>query len=217
MPAKEAAMAESSSPVAAGVQELIAKLRGEGVDAGREEAARILAEARRRAGEILEDAQREAADTVGIARATADAELRAMRDALRLAQRDTVLALKEELGVLLRERLHGAVREAVREPEALRTALAVALDALARTGADSAELQPGADSEALLQGPLRGLLELLLSRGVVLRAGLPQAVGLRLRLNGQGIEVDLTDEALAELLAARLIPRFQALLAGGAG
>jgi V/A-type H+-transporting ATPase subunit E len=209
-------MADAPSPVASGVQELIAKLRGEGVDAGREEAARILADAHRRAEEVLENAQREAADMVGIARATAEAEVRAMREALRLAQRDTVLALKDELTGLLCARLQSAVRDALREPEAMRTALAVALDALARSGADGAELQPAAESEALLQGPLRGLLDVLLARGVVLRAGVPQAAGLRLRLNGQGIEVDLTDEALAELLAARLIPRFQALLDGRA-
>jgi len=209
-------MADTSSAVASGVQELIAKLRGEGVNAGREEAARILADAHRRAEEIVESAQRQAADTIGMARATMEADLRAMREALRLAQRDTVLALKEELTVLLGARLRSAVRDALHEPEALGSALAVALDALTSSGAEGAELQLDAESEALLHGPLRGLLDALLARGVVLRAGLPEAAGLRLRLNGQGIEVDLTDETLAELLAARLMPRFQALLDGRA-
>ena len=209
-------MADTQSPVASGVQDLIARLRGEGVDAGRQEAARILEEAHRRAAEILENANKEAADLVGIARATAQAELRAMREALRLAQRDTVLVLKEELISLLRDRLQAAVQAELHDPEGLRAVLAAALGALPAGGNTGAELLAGADTEPLLDGALRPLLEQLLERGVVLRGGVPQAAGLRLRLNGQGIELDLTDEALTELLAARLIVRFHALLDGQA-
>jgi V/A-type H+-transporting ATPase subunit E len=209
-------MADAQSPIASGVQELVARLRGEGVDAGRQEAARILEEARRRAAEILDNANREAAETVGIARATAQAELRAMREALRLAQRDTVLALKEELSALLRDQLHGAVRAQLSEPGGLRAALTAVLGALPSAGSAPAELLLGAQSGPALQGALSQLLEQLLERGVVLRGGAPQAAGVRLRLNGEGIELDFTDESLTELLSARLMARFHALLDGRA-
>jgi V/A-type H+-transporting ATPase subunit E len=209
-------MAKATSPVASGVQELIARLRGEGVDAARQEAAHILEEAHRRAEEILDNAHKEAANTVGIARATAGAELRAMREALRLAQRDTVLALQEELTALLHDRLQAAVQAHLRSPDGLHAALTALVNALPAGEVASADLIAAPETQALLDGALRPLLEQLLERGVVLRAGLSHAVGVRLRLNGQGIELDLTDAALTELLGARLIARFHTLLQGGA-
>jgi len=207
-------MAESPSPVASGVQELITKLRDEGVDAGRQEAARILEAAHQRAAEILDSAQKESADTVGIARATAQTELRAMREALRLAQRDTVLMLKEELTALLRDRLHAAVRTYLHSPDGLQALLTAALGALPLGEAVSVELIAAPETQALLDDLLQPLLVQLLERGVALRAGVPNAAGLRLRLNGQAIELDMTDESLTELLAARLVTRFHALLEG---
>lgn len=207
-------MSENQSAVASGVQELMARLRSEGVDAGREEAVRILEEAHRRADEILENALKESANTVGIARATAAAELRAMREALRLAQRDTVLVLKEELTALLRDRLHAAVQTHLQSPDGLQAALAAALNALPAGEAANIDLIAAPETHLLLDGTLRTLLDQLLERGVTLRAGVPHAAGLRLRLNGQGIELDMTDEALTELLGARLMARFHALLEG---
>jgi V/A-type H+-transporting ATPase subunit E len=209
-------VAESVSQVASGVQELIAKLRSEGVDAGRQEAARILEDAHRRAEEIVESAQREAADTVGIARATAQAELRAMREALRVAQRDTVLALKEELTALLRDRLQALIAAHLASPDGLQAVLNAALSAIPSGGAAGAELIASPQTQALAQSALQPVLQQLLDRGATLRAGVPHAAGVRLRLGDQGVELDLTDEALTELLAARLMGRFHALLDGHA-
>lgn len=205
-------MSDGRPAAASGVQELIARLHREGLDAGRQEASRLLDEARVRADEILKSAHKEAAETVRAARAAAAAERKAMREALRLAQRDSVLALKEELATLLRDRLFAAMQAHLRTPDGLQAVLIAALNALPPGEHASAELLADAETEKLLHGALGHLLEQLLARGILLRAGVSHAAGLRLRLNGQGIELDMTDEALTELLTARLLARFHMLL-----
>jgi vacuolar-type H+-ATPase subunit E/Vma4 len=139
-----------------------------------------------------------------------------MREALRLARRDTVLAVKEELTALLRDRLQMAIAAHLATPDGLQAALSAALNAMLSGGAAGAEITLSPMTHALAQGALHSLLQQLLEQGATLRAGVPHAAGLRLRLRDQGIELDLTDEALTELLGARLMARFHALLEGRA-
>lgn len=192
----------------------MARLRDEGVEAGRHEAARIIEEAHRRADDILESARREAVDTVGTARATAESELRAMREALRVAHRDTVLMLKEELTALLRDRLQVVMRDHLDRPEGLEALLDALLRMLPRDEATQAELSGAPLRNSDAGGALGPLLAQLLERGVVLKAGVLDATGLRLRWEGRGVELDMTDQALAEMLSGRLVTRFHDLLEG---
>ena len=76
---------------ASGVETLIARLRDEGVGAGRDEAERIVAEAQALARATVEEAQLQAADTLERARRQAANLQRAGEDALKAAARDAVL------------------------------------------------------------------------------------------------------------------------------
>lgn len=179
-----------------GIDTLIARLHGEGVDAGRREAERILAEARASAEQLLSQARAAAQACQAEARAAASAQAEAAGHALELARRDALLILKDELCVQLAGRLTRLVAQAGRDETLLRRVLSAALD-----GIDDAAL---ADVDRLLANTL----ESLLAEGINSRSG------LHLSLQGQEVHIDLSDQALGELLGAQLLPRFRARLDG---
>ena len=65
--------ANEALPASSGVDGLIAKLRDEGVSAGREKAEQIVADARAKANEIVEKANKEAHDHIEASRKESDA------------------------------------------------------------------------------------------------------------------------------------------------
>jgi V/A-type H+-transporting ATPase subunit E len=213
-----------------GVQELIDRLRQEGVTEGRARAEQIVSEAERRAAWTVQQAEEEAERIKTQARQDAD-RLRAAADqAIHAAGRDAVLDLKAELTARFSARVEQMVGQAMDEPEVLRDLiLAVAgrvregerLEAAERLQVllpantpDLAELRRHAEhgGDPLSRLTL-GLSARQLRDGVEIAVG-DQGRGLRLRLAETDIVIDLTDEAVADLLLAHLLPRFRALLEG---
>ncbi len=220
----------SETPRSSGVQELIDRLRQDGVSAGREQADALVEQARSEAREIRDEAEAEAERIRQAAREEAESLQRATREALDLAYRDTVLCLKEALTRDFRSRLEGLVAETLGDPELLRGLVlevagralpddirghdleielpeqAVALDELRR------------DPESARNDPLSGLVVDLaaeqLRDGVTITHACGRRAGLVLRLTDADVEVDLSDTAVAEQILQHLVPRFRALLDG---
>ena len=94
-------MAETMK-TSSGVQELIDRIRDQGVEAAQEESNRLLHSARQQAAEIVAQAKSEAEAMHAKATAEVDAYRAASMDGLRLAARDTVLDLKAQGHVSVR-------------------------------------------------------------------------------------------------------------------
>jgi len=217
---------------ASGVEALIARLREEGVAAGRGEAERLVADAQARAREILGKAEAEAKAKVAEARGEADKLRRAGEEALRVAMRDTVLGLREQLAKRFAADIVRAVSAATRDEELLkRMILAVAARAREEGNLDEADeadvILPRAaigldelrrQPEELREGSLAGFVAA--STGSILREGVTfgraddEQGGIRVVLGDRGVSIDLTDKALADVLLSHLQPRFRALLEG---
>ena len=86
-------MAETTQ-TSSGVQELIDRIRDQGVQAAQEKADRLVRDARQQAHEIVSQAKGEAEAAHAKARTETEAYRQASLDALRLAARDTVLDLE---------------------------------------------------------------------------------------------------------------------------
>ena len=80
-----------------GVEELIQRLREQGVAAGKSQADELLEQTRRLAEQRLEAARREAEEIVQLAREDAKQTKQAGEEAVQLAVRDSILRLKSEL------------------------------------------------------------------------------------------------------------------------
>jgi V/A-type H+-transporting ATPase subunit E len=208
-----------SNLVSSGVQELIARIRDEGVQAGKQEADHLVQEAHKRAADILEQARSEAESMLAKARAEIDRERQAAREALQQAVRDTVLAFKERLTTRFVEEVKGLVGKELRDMDFLRQMiLAIAGQATPDEAQNRAlellisnELFPAADDGAQsLRSFIVGLSSQVMQGGIVLKPSGDTKPGIRLRLVGEDLEVDLTDAALTDLLLKHLLPRFRA-------
>jgi V/A-type H+-transporting ATPase subunit E len=214
-----------------GVQELIDRLRHEGVEEGRARAQQIVEEAERRAAWTVTQAEEEAERLKAEARGEAE-RLRAAADqAIRAAGRDAVLDLKAELTARFSTRVEHLVGREVADMALLRDLILAAasrvrddqrLDAAGRLKAllphesvDLAQLRRDQEhaGEDELSRLVLGLASEDLRDGVEIGIG-EHGRGIRLQLVDSQVTIDLTDEAVADLLLEHLLPRFRALLEG---
>ena len=226
------AKAEKALPPAHGVDALIAKLRDEGVSAGRGEADKIIAEARAEAKRIIDKASAEAKQHLTAARKEGDAYQAAGEEAVKTAMRDTVLDMKARLMQRFSADVRRLTSEELGEQETLKQMI---LELVGRVRADAsldkaeevevilpekaagleelrknpAELQKGAATKYVL-----GLTDEMLREGVTFSASEDVKSGIRIRIVKGEITLELTDEAIAALLLQHLQPRFRAVLEG---
>jgi V/A-type H+-transporting ATPase subunit E len=216
-------------PRVSGVQELIDRLRREGVTQGRSEAEALVIAAREEATRVLDTARREAEQITAAAQADAQRLKAAAEDSLRLAVRDAVLTLEEALRADFSVKLRRLIAHTMEDREFLeRLILEVARRAMPEDTGQSVEVLLPSDTityEELQRDP-KELAENSLSRFVldlasdVLREGLTFAPdedprrGLRISIKDQDIEIDLTEQAVTTLLMDHLAPRFRALMDG---
>lgn len=222
---------EKALAVSQGVEELVEKLRAKGVEAGRAEGNSIIAEAKKEAAQILDAARAKATELVQEAQESAEEQKQAAQDACEVAARDTILNLRTQLSDRLHEDVRNMVAHEMKDPEMLKKLILIVagratenleLDQeeaeilLPRSvlGLDEIHEDPSLLEDDLLTDLLVGLNKEMLHEGVVLKPGTELQGGLSVKLVQQNVEVNLSDEVVAELLLAHLQPRFRALLEG---
>ena len=217
-------MAETTT-TSSGVQELIDRIRDQGVQAAQDEAARLLVNARQQAQEIVSQAKAEAEAAQAKARAETEAYRQASLDALRLAARDTVLDLEARVLARFEEFVKRLVVSATRDKELVRSIVLVLAGHAAEEFIQDKEVEVRISS-ALLEGQTgpvfkeEGKLAILGLSSDMLREGLelvPDSEiegGARVRLVQDKLEIDLSDRVIARMISQRLIPRFKAIMEG---
>jgi V/A-type H+-transporting ATPase subunit E len=213
----------------AGVENLIGRLRDEGIAQGRSQAEAVVTAAQQQAADLVATAQREAEAVMTKAKEEAAKQKAAGEDAIRLAMRDTILSLESDLIEVFRDRLRHLVKGVLADPAFLqRLILEVAGRAApAPTAAPVELLLPAAlvSLEDLRRTPEEAkpgtLMHFVLSMGGgMLRDGMRFGVsdddeaGIRVRLIEDDVQVDFTESAFSDLLLRHMIPRFRALLRG---
>ncbi len=217
-------MAETTK-TSSGVQELIDRIRHQGVQAAQEEADRLLRHARQQATEIVGQAKAEADATHEKARAEIEAYRVASIEALRLATRDTVLDLKARVAARFEEFVKRLVISATRDKELVRSIVLVLAGHAAEEFIGDKEIEVRLSS-SLLEGQtgpvfkeegklaILGLSSDMLREGVELVSDSDIEGGARVRLVRDKLDIDLSDRAIARMLSERLLPRFRAILEG---
>ncbi len=210
-----------------GVRELIGRLRDDGVKAGREEAERRVQEGRQEAEKIIASSRAEAAALEKAARERIEAERKAAQDAIRMAYRDTRLKLAGEVRAAFSVHLRRLVSAELRDPEFLRRML-LALFGRALEGLDAAQpievlvpadlfvdrklVQPTAAAKDQFNKLLRGVTGDMLRDGITVNPSGALKGGFRVQLAGQDLEIDLSDETVANLMLEYLLPRYRDLV-----
>jgi V/A-type H+-transporting ATPase subunit E len=217
-------------PIASGVEALIERLRNEGVDEGRSKAQRIISEAETRASWMVAQAREEAERITHRAREEARRSQKGAEEAMLIAARDALLSVKAELTQQFAGKVRRLVSETVSKEKILEQ---MVLELVGRTRdevGDEGEVEVilphdviGVDElrrniNDLKEGPLSNFIRAqstdMVREGVSFGVSEEGEGGLRLKLQGGEIELDMTDQALAALLLQHLQPRFRALLEG---
>lgn len=219
-----------SVAASSGVEALIDQLREQGVRSGQEEAARLVEEAEHRADWLVEQARQQAREMVERARREADQLRGAGEEALRIAARDVHLEVKESLGQRFTEQLQRLVAEQMNDRDFLRQLVLELVTKSARDmalneaedvtvllpeqviGLDELRLHPTEYQNGQLSGFVRSLAVGQLREGV--QIDLHAGEGIRVLLNDQAVQIDLSSAAIARLLLKHLQPRFRAMLDG---
>lgn len=206
-----------------GVKELIERIRDEGVHSARQEEERILSEARAQAARIVSDAKAQAAKIRKEAEAAVQREQMAAIEALRIAARDTGLELRSAVLSAFEEHVRRLVTDVTTDGSVLRDMIMVLAGRAAEEyirDKEAAILVPKhlADDvppelEEFLHGTAVAISADVLRKGIELIPSSEIQGGARVRLVNEDLEVDLSDEALSEMMLKLLLPRYRKILA----
>jgi len=195
------------------VQELINKIKQEGVQQAEEEARRIEAEAKRHAEGIVQNAREEARRTVEQGKKEIQQNQEAVRAALKQAGRDMILKLKEQINAVLRAVIEREVRDSL-DAQQLSGLLEEAIKAY------MAKQQDVSDIKVLLgEKDLRKIAESFtaklqdrLKKPITIQSATDIGAGFIISFNAGSSSFDFTDISLVEYLANFLNDEVAALL-----
>ena len=216
-------MAEET-PSSVGVQDLISRIRDDGVQAGKQESERLVAEARKTAAQLVADAQAEVEELRQKATAEIDSVKGAALEALKLAARDTGLQLEAEVMKSFENHVKRLIAPVTHDGSFMKALILVLAGAAVEEHLKDRQLQilvsdllAGRENQELDGQLMEGVLGIsgeMLREGVELIPASDVSGGARVRVVGEDLELDLTDQAISELLMKHLLPRYRAILEG---
>jgi V/A-type H+-transporting ATPase subunit E len=193
------------------LQELIDKIKKEGIEAASQEAARLSSQAEGEAKRIVDAARREAADIIAKGKADAERAEKAGEAALRQASRNLVLAFKKEIETLL-DKIIVLKTEAVYTDEVLKKALPELLKNWGSRGSDSLDVLLSEKDRKGLEAYFTGTLASELNKGLELKTDRGLGAGFRIAEKDGSAYYDFSAESVAELLSAYLNPHLAEIL-----
>jgi V/A-type H+-transporting ATPase subunit E len=192
------------------LQELIDKIKKDGIESASEAASRLKAQAEAEAKRIVEAANREAENIVAKAKSDAERFEKAGVATLEQASRNLVLAFKGEIQAVL-DKITVRETAAAYSEDTLKAALPDLIKGWADKG-DSLDLILNEGQLAKLESFFREKLAGELKKGLELKPGRSLDAGFRIANRDGSAYYDFSAESVAELLSAYLNPRLAEIL-----
>jgi len=196
------------------LEDLIEKIKKEGIEEGQQAADAIVSKAEEQAASIIDNARSEAGKIISEARIQAEKMQENAQQALRQAARDVELLLKERFSALFDRVFRREVGRAL-TPEFLQGIILKLVTGWTEKGKVEVVITE-ADREKLETLLFEHLAEELRD-SVTLRVSNSVARGFRFELKDGRVYYDFTDETIAEALKAFINPSLQAILNGKDG
>jgi len=216
---------QEQTKTGAGVQDLVDRIRDQGVLAATEKANKIIRDAEAKSAKMLADAKLEVERLRENARIEIEADRAAALEALKLSARDTMLQLKAKVASAFEVFVQRLVTSATRDEQFIKSIVLVLANHVEKELIGDKEIQI-LISESILTGQpieklrdrtkqtILGLSSEMLREGVELIPSSEIEGGASVRLVKDKLEIDLSDKAISKLLYQRILPRFQAILEG---
>ncbi len=208
-----------------GVQNLVDRIRDQGILAANEKANKILRDAEAKSAKMLADAKLEVEKLRETARLEIEADHAAALEALKLSARDAMLQLKAKVSSEFEVFVQRLVTSATRDEQFIKAIVLVLAGHVKEELIGDKDIQiliselilTGKHNEELGERGKQTILSLsseMLREGVELIPSSDIQGGANVRLVKDKLEIDLSDKAIASLLYQRIMPRFQAILEG---
>ena len=194
------------------LQELVDKIKKDGVDAASAEADRIVQEAEGKAKSIVANAQREAESIVRGGKESAEREKKAAEDAIRQAARNLLISFRDGIEAQLSAIIRAETDKAL-DASALKAALPDVIKAWAAEKGDAGlEVLLPANKLADVQSFLLSQLKGKVAGGIEISAGEGIEGGFRIAEKDGSAYYDFSAEAVADLFSSYLTPKVAELM-----
>ena len=197
------------------LQELLDKIKSEGVKAAEAESARIREEAEKRSREMLQRAEQEATEIVARAREEAARFEQTSREAVKQAARNAILGVRQGVVEIFDALLRQETREALSGPNLAEVIVALVKAWPEKEVSSLEALLPPDDLSKLEKGLKARLLEEM-KKGFELKPLPALEAGFRIALKDGSAYYSFTDQGIAEILAEYLNPRLAGLMSQAA-
>ncbi|MBR1639730.1 MAG: V-type ATP synthase subunit E [Treponema sp.] len=194
------------------LQELIDKIKKDGVATAEAEAAKVIEAAEKKAEGIVADAQAKAAEIIKNAKAETERMEKASEEAIVQAGRNMLLSFKDSLVAEL-DGLIQADTEKAESKDILAKLVPETVKAWAKNS-DAAELSVLLSEKDLkdLEKSLTAELKAEIAKGLEIKPDKTLSAGFRIGVNNGAAYYDYSAESLAEMFSAYLNPKVAALL-----
>lgn len=199
------------------IEEFVAKLQAEGVQAGRQQADRILTQAQEQADRTVADARDQAEKIIAEANAEAQSILQRGHTELQLATRDVAMKLRESLGRAIQVVLARGAGEKLQDAEFLGKLLHEIVMMYAKADLDRKDtlaINVSADMQDKLAD--WAISELRREKTDGIRGGFnlkATLAGAGFEYNAGGATVEVTPESVVEMLSQLVGPSLRKMLA----
>jgi V/A-type H+/Na+-transporting ATPase subunit E len=220
--------------ISQGIEELIDQLKEKGVTAGKEKAENLVNAAEQKANKIVNDAQLKAKALMEEAHQNILKEQKAAQDALQLAARNMRIELRQNLMDRFSQEVKRLVHKELDNEDMVRQLILLigtntseqlhAFKAkhitlqLPEKALDFNEIRANPDllKDDALKPLVQSLTSTMLKEGmkVTINPNNCKSAGIQVHLIDENIVLDLTEDAVSQLLIKHMQPRFRALLEG---
>ena len=193
------------------LQELIDKIKKDGVATAEKEAAQIIADAEKKAEAIIAEAESKAAEIIKNGKNETERMEKASEEAIVQAGRNMLLSFKDSLVKELDGLIQAETAKA--ETDALAKLVPETVKAWAKN-ADASELSVLLSEKDLktLESGLTAELKAEISKGLEIKPDKTLTAGFRIGVKNGAAYYDYSAESLAEMFAAYLNPKVAGLL-----
>jgi V/A-type H+-transporting ATPase subunit E len=188
------------------LQELIDKIKRDGIETASEEASRLKSQAEEEAKRIVDAARREAENIIAKAKTDAERTEKAGIAAVGQASRNVVLSFKTEIQAILDKIIAQEAASSLND-DVLKAVLPDILKGWVGKGGESLDLILNETQLKKLSAFFKEKLAAELKKGVELKSDRNLGAGFRIANKDGSAYYDVSAESVAELLSAYLNPR----------
>ncbi|MDR2898339.1 MAG: V-type ATP synthase subunit E [Spirochaetaceae bacterium] len=198
------------------LQELIDKIKKDGVESAESSAAAIVAEAEKKAAAIIQEAEKSAADLVAKAKIENDRAEKAGVASIRQAARNLIISFRDSIVAEL-SALVASETEKAFDPSTLKTLIPeVVKNWFKDEDADSVSVLLSEKDLAAVESGFKSALKDELAKGLEVKADASLSAGFRVGVKNGAAYYDFSAEAVAELFSSYLNPRIAEILKAAA-